>query len=161
MTTHKKLKVNDLSTMKRQPKIYIYSTFLALCMYASLLHYSNDKQANALASTTAIKADQPVNSPPRSTRDTGFVEGHSLISASDCFGCHAVDKVLTAPSYMEISERYKNDKNALSKLTTKVIAGGKGVWGDVEMNPHPGLLREDVQKMIQYILHLDKSKNKQ
>jgi len=93
---------------------------------------------------------------------TIITEGHRLISSSDCFGCHALYREVTAPSYLDISAKYKNDPSAVAKLTNKIISGGKGVWGtEREMNPHPSLLREDVEKMVQFILSLNKNKNLQ
>ena len=91
--------------------------------------------------------------------DTGIIEGHMLMRMSDCYTCHADNKVVTAPSYTEIAEKYKNDKSAPARLVNKIIEGGKGQWGDKPMNPHPELLREDAQKMIAYILHLRTKKD--
>jgi len=90
------------------------------------------------------------------TRDTGIAEGHFLIRSSDCYSCHGDHKVLLAPSFHEIAVMYKTDKGAIPKLANKVIAGSKGIWGERPMPPHPELLRDDAQKMIQYILNLNK-----
>jgi cytochrome c551/c552 len=40
-----------------------------------------------------------------------------------------------------------------------VISGTTGTWGDKSMPQHPELLREDVQKMIQYIVSVDTKKD--
>ena len=88
--------------------------------------------------------------------DTGIAEGHALINASDCYTCHAEFKILLAPSFSEIAGRYKNDKDAMHRLASKVISGSVGTWGDRPMPGHPELLYEDAQKMIQYIMNLNK-----
>src|SRR6185436_14388983 len=49
---------------------------------------------------------------------------------------------------------------AVEKLTKKVISGGKGVWGDVAMAPHPQLSAEDASEMIKYIMSLSEPKPK-
>ena len=49
---------------------------------------------------------------------------------------------------------------AEEKLTKKVIAGGKGVWGDVPMAAHPKLSTEDAAVMIKYIMSLSQPKPK-
>lgn len=92
-------------------------------------------------------------------RDTGIAEGHALIYSSDCYTCHAEYKILLAPSFSEIAARYKNDKAAIQKLANKVIVGGIGIWGDKPMPAHPEFLQEDAQKMIQYIMNLNKKKD--
>jgi cytochrome c len=50
--------------------------------------------------------------------------------------------------------KYKGDKYALERLTKKVISGGKGVWGEVPMAPHPTLSTEDATEIVKYILNL-------
>ena len=88
--------------------------------------------------------------------DTGISEGHALINASDCYTCHAEFKILLAPSFSEIASRYKSDKDAMPRLANKVISGSVGIWGDRPMPGHPELLYEDAQKMIQYIMNVNK-----
>ncbi|MGZ5135751.1 MAG: c-type cytochrome [Flavitalea sp.] len=92
-------------------------------------------------------------------KDTGIAEGQDLMNASDCYTCHAEYKILLAPSFSEIAARYKNDKAAMQKLASKVISGSLGTWGDKSMPGHPELLHEDAQKMIQYIMNLNKKKD--
>jgi cytochrome c len=89
-----------------------------------------------------------------------FSRGLKLITASDCRGCHGDYKKSIGPSYFAVSAKYKNSNDALSKLTKKVIAGGKGVWGDVAMAAHPKLSTEDAAEMIKYILSLSQPKPK-
>ncbi|MGC4034741.1 MAG: ThuA domain-containing protein [Chitinophagaceae bacterium] len=89
-----------------------------------------------------------------------FGRGLRLIQASDCRGCHADYKKSIGPAYNAVSIKYKSSPNALQKLTKKVIAGGKGVWGDVAMAAHPQLSAEDAAEMIKYILNLSKPKPK-
>ena len=87
-------------------------------------------------------------------------KGLKLIAASDCRSCHADNKKSIGPSYFAVSTKYKNTKGALEDLTKKIIAGGKGVWGDVPMAPHPKLSTEDAAEMIKYIMSLSQPKPK-
>lgn len=89
-----------------------------------------------------------------------FGRGLVLIKASDCRGCHADYKKSIGPAYFAVSKRYQNNTGALQKLTKKVIAGGKGVWGDVAMAAHPQLSADDASEMIKYILSLSQPKPK-
>lgn len=78
--------------------------------------------------------------------------GQSLIEASDCKSCHAIDKKSVGPSYQEVAKHYKDNKDAESILVKKIMTGGSGVWGKVAMAAHPNLKKEDVQEMVAWIL---------
>lgn len=81
-------------------------------------------------------------------------EGLVLIEGADCLSCHQIDAKLVGPSYQEIANKYTDAD--IDKLATKIIEGGKGVWGDVPMTPHAGMSKENAQKMVKYILTLKK-----
>lgn len=87
-----------------------------------------------------------------------FNEGKSLMEASDCKTCHQINGKSIGPAYMDVSRKYKNDKSAAARLVEKVIQGGGGVWGEPTMNAHPQMAREDVAKIINYILSLTDKK---
>lgn len=91
---------------------------------------------------------------------TNVTKGLKLISASDCRSCHADNKKSIGPSYFSVSAKYMGNIAAEEKLTKKVIAGGKGVWGDVPMAAHPKLSTEDAALMIKYIMSLSQPKPK-
>ena len=80
--------------------------------------------------------------------------GLLLIEGADCLGCHKIDTKLVGPSYQEIADKYTEAD--LDKLATKIIEGGKGVWGEIPMTPHSGMSKENAQKMVKYILTLKK-----
>lgn len=81
-------------------------------------------------------------------------EGLALIEGADCLGCHKIDSKLVGPSYQEIANKYTDSD--VDKLATKIIEGGKGVWGEIPMSPHAGMSKENAQKMVKYILTLKK-----
>ncbi len=87
-------------------------------------------------------------------------KGLKLINASDCRSCHADYKKSIGPSYFAVSTKYSGKKGANEDLTKKIIAGGKGVWGDVPMAAHPTLSTEDAAEMVKYILSLSQPKPK-
>ncbi len=90
-----------------------------------------------------------------------FSTGKKLIEASDCKACHSVDKKSIGPAYREVAAKYKGDKDALERLTKKVITGGSGVWGEVAMAGHPQLSTGDASEMVKYILNLANEKPKE
>ena len=78
----------------------------------------------------------------------------ALGKASGCFACHTMDKKLVGPSYKEIADKYRKDKNAEAGLIKKVKDGGKGVWGDIPMMPNAHVKDEDIKTLVQWILSI-------
>ena len=87
-------------------------------------------------------------------------QGENLTNSLDCRACHKVAEKSIGPSYSEIAEKYKEDKNAISYLQTKIIEGGSGVWGEVVMAAHPNLSKEEANQMALFILSLAEENNK-
>ncbi len=83
-----------------------------------------------------------------------------LISNSDCKSCHAANKQVNGPSYMDISKRYKGNEKALSILSTSIIEGVSGKWGHNAMVAHPLLTKKDAREIADYILSLSEVKTK-
>jgi len=82
--------------------------------------------------------------------------GEDLLKKSGCTACHAIDKKLVGPAYVEVAAKYKGDAGASAKLMEKVKKGGSGVWGQVPMPPNPQLSDADLKTMVAYILALKK-----
>jgi cytochrome c len=77
-----------------------------------------------------------------------------IIRGSDCIVCHKTTENLVAPSFINISERYPDNKTNLDLLTNKIIHGGKGNWGEVPMLAHPNLSRKEANTIVKYIFSL-------
>ena len=82
--------------------------------------------------------------------------GEDLLKKYGCTACHAIDKKLVGPPYVEVAAKYKGDAGAAAKLMEKVKKGGSGVWGQVPMPPNPQVSDADLKTMIAYILALKK-----
>jgi len=78
-----------------------------------------------------------------------------LAKKNNCTACHAIDKKLVGPAWMDVAKKYKGDKGAEANLVTKVKKGGKGVWGPAAMPPQAAR-EEDVKEMVKFILALVK-----
>jgi cytochrome c len=109
----------------------------------------------------AVKSTVPkttVTKPPNSltTPAINASPGRALIARSDCNTCHAINKKLIGPAFVDIAKKYKGNSGALARLTGKVINGGGGVWGAIPMTPHPQLSRKDAAEMVRYILSIKK-----
>jgi cytochrome c len=82
-------------------------------------------------------------------------EGLQLIEMNDCQTCHHSKNTLVGPSYSAIASKYDESEEVVTMLSSKVIKGGAGVWGDIPMNPHPVLSEEDAKRMVRYVLTLE------
>ncbi|MFT2008339.1 c-type cytochrome [Pontibacter sp. 13R65] len=83
-----------------------------------------------------------------------FENGAKLIAQSDCLACHKEKEKLVGPAYDAVAKKYEfNDKN-VDYLAGKIKTGGKGVWGEIPMSPHPDLKDDDAKEMARYILSL-------
>lgn len=82
--------------------------------------------------------------------------GELLIAKSDCIGCHHKENKIIGPSYQAIAEKYPSNEENITLLASKIISGGKGVWGTVPMTPHAKITESDAKEMVTYILSLKK-----
>ena len=86
------------------------------------------------------------------TADVG--DGKALIAKSDCLTCHQEAAKVIGPAYKDVAKKYEATDANVKLLAGKVIAGGKGVWGELPMTPHPQLSPADAETMVRYILSL-------
>ena len=67
------------------------------------------------------------------------ISGKNIMLSLDCKACHKEAEKSVGPSFVQVSEKYAKDPNAVTYLTQKIIKGGSGVWGEVAMAAHPNL----------------------
>ncbi len=77
-----------------------------------------------------------------------------LATKKNCMACHAVDKKLVGPAYKEVAAKYAGQKDAVDKLTQKVLKGGSGVWGPVPMPPNAQVSEAEAKQLVQWVLGL-------
>ena len=75
-----------------------------------------------------------------------------LAQQKNCLACHAVDKKLVGPAYKDVAAQYAGQKDAVDKLTQKVLKGGAGVWGAVPMPANPQVTEAEAKQLVQWIL---------
>ena len=75
-----------------------------------------------------------------------------LAQQKNCLACHAVDKKLVGPAYKDVAAKYAGQKDAVNKLTQKVLKGGAGVWGAVPMPANPQVTEAEAKQLVQWIL---------
>lgn len=79
--------------------------------------------------------------------------GKSLVSSLTCKTCHKEAEASIGPAYTDVAKKY-SDKD-FEYLSTKIMNGGSGVWGEVAMPANPNLKGGEVRALISYILSLD------
>jgi cytochrome c len=77
-----------------------------------------------------------------------------LAQKKNCMACHAVDKKLVGPAYKDVAAKYAGQKDAVDKLSQKVIKGGAGVWGAVPMPANTQVSDAEAKQLVTWILTL-------
>jgi cytochrome c len=75
-----------------------------------------------------------------------------ILAKHNCLACHAVDKKVVGPGYLEVAAKYKGNANARAYLAQKIKAGGSGVWGPVPMPPNPGITDPEIKTVLDWTL---------
>ncbi len=75
-----------------------------------------------------------------------------LAKKNNCLSCHAVDKKMVGPAFIDISKKYAGDKAAAKMLAAKIKGGSKGVWGQIPMPPNPNVKDADAEALAKWIL---------
>jgi cytochrome c len=83
-------------------------------------------------------------------------KAEAMMKKDGCAACHAIDKKLVGPAYVDVAAKYKGDKNAQAALVKKVKQGGSGAWGPIPMPPNASVSDADVADLVTWILALKK-----
>ena len=112
----------------------------------------NSSQQNSAGATNDSASAAPAANDVSSNPD--YQKGLALVAKSNCLTCHKVSEKLIGPAYKDVAKKYAGNDTAVTHLAHKVITGGKGVWGDIIMTPHPDVSEADAEQMVKYILLL-------
>jgi cytochrome c len=77
--------------------------------------------------------------------------GLQLIKQSDCLNCHAPQRRLIGPSFVEIATKYRDQPHQIEASVQRVLNGSTGVWGKVGMLPHKQHTPAEVHEMVSYV----------
>jgi len=83
--------------------------------------------------------------------------GKNLTQSLDCKTCHQENEKSIGPAYKEVAARYAKDQNVYSILSDKIIKGGSGVWGEVNMPAHGSMKESETRQIITWILSLNET----
>ena len=98
-----------------------------------------------------------------------------IAKKNGCTACHAIDKKMIGPGWMDVAKKYKGAKEyaysakgsaapdatkhpLVEGLMMKVSKGGTGNWGTAAMiaNDPAGKKQDQIKELVQFILALDK-----
>jgi cytochrome c551/c552 len=91
----------------------------------------------------------------------------ALAKKNNCTACHAIDKKVVGPAWMDVAKKYKGAANykfgdkeypLAEGLAMKVSKGGSGVWGSMPMpaNDAKGEKQADIKELVKFVLALAK-----
>lgn len=98
-----------------------------------------------------------------------------IAKKNGCTACHAIDKKMIGPAWMDVAKKYKGAKEfaysakgsaapdatkhpLVEGMMLKVSKGGAGNWGAAAMiaNDPAGKKQDQIKELVQFILALDK-----
>ena len=83
-------------------------------------------------------------------------QAEAMMKKDGCAACHAVDKKIVGPAYVDVAAKYRADKDAVAKLSKKVKEGSTGVWGPIPMPPNAATSEADIKELVTWIMTLKK-----
>jgi cytochrome c len=121
--------------------------FLILLCTSVLFACNKTEEAHAVAKPVSVSSSgESDKNMPKVARE------------NNCTACHAIDKKVVGPSWMDVAKKYKGDPAAEAKLLAKVSKGGAGVWGTMPMpaNDASGKKQDQMRELVRFILALNK-----
>lgn len=106
------------------------------------------------STSTPPPAAAPVSLEEKYKDNPVFIEGSAKAKEAGCTACHMIQRKIVGPSYADVAAKYDNNEENVELLTSHVINGNVGVWGEVPMPAHPHLSKEDVETIVRYVLIL-------
>lgn len=81
-------------------------------------------------------------------------KAQELLKNGGCVTCHSVDKKILGPSYKDVAQKRKGDKDAVATLENAVRNGGKSTYGAIPMPPNPQskISDADLHNLIEWVL---------
>jgi S-disulfanyl-L-cysteine oxidoreductase SoxD len=92
-------------------------------------------------------------STPTATSTTTVVnpDAAKLAQQHACMACHGVANKLVGPSLVDVHKKYKDARDVVALLASKIKAGGSGVWGAIPMPAQAHLPDADIRAMAEWI----------
>lgn len=75
-----------------------------------------------------------------------------LAQKSACMACHAAEKKLVGPAFLDVAKKYAGQKDAQDMLAGSIKKGGAGKWGPVPMPAQAALSDADAKALSAWVL---------
>ena len=104
-------------------------------------------------SSTATKNEVPPTAKPAPTPSAKLklADVSALMTPYACTACHAINTKLVGPSFNAIVAKQGGRSDALGYLSSKIKAGGQGVYGSIPM-PAQGISQADANKIATWLV---------
>ena len=92
-------------------------------------------------------------------KDSELGKIKSMAIRGGCFGCHDLEQHRFGPAWKAVSQRYKDNPDAVVLLTESIKYGSGGKWSDVSNNnvmpPNDKKVNDtELAQLVEYILSL-------
>ncbi len=85
-------------------------------------------------------------------KEEKYSRGKALFLAYSCSSCHAPDRRIVGPSFLEISKRYGTSKKAIEKVARLIIKPNPSNWPGMAYMPPFNIPWEDAKELARYVL---------
>lgn len=133
--------------------------FIAIAAGIILLAACKGGAGKTEASDSTNKTEAIINKGGTNIDTAQNISGSQMIASNDCLTCHKINEKSFGPSYQQIANKYEDNQGNVENLSDRIIKGGKGLWGQNAMTPHPNLSVPQAEKMVRYILSLRDTAN--
>jgi len=134
--------LNNISTDKRDLK-----TFQNVWKSAEKPLVTTVKSVPNSAKAMPVKLDPKAEA-------AAILEGSKLVQPSGCTACHKENEKVLGPAFKSVAQKYPSNPANIKKLVEKVYNGGSGVWGDYAMAAQSHLKKDQIEKMVRWVLSL-------
>ncbi len=110
--------------------------------------------ANLFISVDYVEGFDKASMPMGHQQGQATISGKNVMLSLDCKSCHKEEEKSVGPAYLQVSQKYAKNPDAVNYLTQKINKGGAGVWGEVAMPAHPNVSADDAHQIIAWILSL-------
>ncbi len=133
-------------------KKILFTSAVALTLIACGGSGTEKKDAATEKKSEAAEAAAPAS--PSDNPD--YEKGLALVAQPEhlCLTCHNIDTKIVGPAYRDVANKYEATEANIKMLAEKVVKGGSGVWGDVQMPPNAAVTIDEAEQMVKYILLL-------
>jgi cytochrome c len=78
----------------------------------------------------------------------------ALAQKNNCYACHAKDKKILGPAFIEVAKRYGGKDDSVQLIAQTIRKGSTGKWGAIPMPGNEALSETDAATLSKWILGL-------